>query len=210
MARQMNYSEAKDYCNFIDSMRNPNMMLELYPFDLDMASTMFKENNVFFNILPTYQFGEETVCAYLAYKAITDSDFDLCIMADTPQKYRWIIDKIHFFIMKSRFSLITKLLAYSRLTKHYYVGTARYVYVAEYEKTFDPDDNCFVGWVHPGTDDAMTDDNRPYTYGVHAIEHRMHDMRTHTIITGKDTYDVLKTKIGKYILYFDATENTSI
>ena len=210
MARQMNYSEAKEYCHFIDNMRNPDMRLQMYPFDLDMTLTMFKEDNIFFNILPSYQFGEETVCAYLAYKALTDSEFDLCLMADTPEKYRWLISRIQFFIMKSRFSLITKLLAYSRLKKHYYVGIARYVYVAEYEKTFDLDDNCFVGWVHPGTDDGLTDDNRPFIYGTHAIAHRMHDMRLHTIITGKDQYDILKTQLGKYILYFDATENTSI
>ena len=209
MGSIMTYSQALAYSNFIDTMRNPGIM-ELYPFDVDMASTMFKENNVFFNMLPTYKHGEETICAYLAYMALTDADFNLCIMADNPEKFKWITDKIYFFIKKSRFSLITKLLACSRMVKHYYVGMAKYVYIADYEKTFDPDDNCFVGWIHPKTDDGMSDDNRPFTYGSHVIEHREHDMRNHTIISGKDQYDVLKTKVGKYILYFDATENTSL
>lgn len=209
MGSKMTYSQARAYSDFIDNMRNPGL-LELYPFDVDMASVMFKENNVFFNINPAYKHGEETICAYLAYAALTDPDFNLCIMADSPEKFKWINDKIYYFIKKSRFSLITKLLACSRMVKHYYVSVAKYVYIAEYEKTFDPDDNCFIGWIHPKTDDAMTDDSRPFTYGAHVVEYRQHDMRNHTIISGKDAYDVLKTKVGKYILYFDATENTSL
>ena len=49
MGSIMSYSQARAYSDFIDNMRNPGI-LELYPFDVDMASVMFKENNVFFNI----------------------------------------------------------------------------------------------------------------------------------------------------------------
>ena len=35
---------------------------------------------------------------------------------------------------------------------------------------------------------------------------RMHDMRTHTIISGKDAYDVLKTQIGSYLMYYNVID----
>ena len=206
MANGMTYSQSRDYSDFIDNMRNPNTE-ELYPFHTNMISEMCKENNLFFNMTPNYKYGEESICAYLAYKAITDSEFTLCVMADTPEKYIWITNKIYFFIKKSRYSLITKLLAWSRVRHIYYIGSARYVYIADYERTFDLDDNCFVGWVHPKKESGLIDDRRPFVYGVHAIENRMHDMRNHTIISGKDQYDVLKTKVGKYVLYYDTIEN---
>lgn len=194
------------FFDFTDRMRNPNSKT-LYPFNMQMIINAFSHNNVFYNFQPDYAYGEETICAYFAYCALTDPDFDICVMANTEEKFSWIMGKIRYFIKKSRFSLIMKLLAYSRLNRHYYIGSAKYSYIAQYEYTFDLDDNCFVGWVHPKMDDCMTDCNRAFTYGVNAIEPRMKDRNKYTIISGHDLYDILHTNIGKDITYYNALED---
>lgn len=205
-------SQEARFMDFCDKMRNPEAMDQVtyheivYPFNMNMCIQMVRDNNPFFNIYPSYSFGEDTICAYLAFAACTDSEFDLCIMANTDKDYNRILNKVYYFVKKSRFSLITKLLACSRLAKKFYIGNARYVYIAQYERTFDPDDNCFVGWVHPRVTGGTIDENRPHAYGTHVIKSRMHDMRTHTIISGKDAYDVLKTQIGSYLMYYNVID----
>lgn len=194
------------FMDFIDKMRNPDSKA-VYPFNMEMIIRAFSDNNIFYNFQPDYTYGEESICAYFAYCALTDPDFDICVMAGTEEKFYWIMGKIRYFIKKSRFSLIMKLLAYSRLNRHYYIGSAKYSYIVQYEYTFDLDDNCFVGCVHPRTDDCMSGHNRTFTYGVNAMEPRMTDQNKYTIISGHDTYDILHTNIGRHITYYNALED---
>lgn len=198
--------EERAYMDFIDMMRNPDSKT-LYPFNMEIILNALSNHNVFYNFQPDYECGEESICAYFAYCALTDPDFDICVMAGTEEKFSWIMEKIRYFIKKSRFSLIMRLLAYSRLNKHYSIGSAKYSYIAQYEYTFDHDDNSFTGCSHPKMDNCMKVHYRTFTYGVDAIESRMKDQNKYTIISGHDTYDILHTNIGKYIAYYNAIED---
>lgn len=205
--------KSESYVDFCDKMRNPDMMTDsptyhpiIYPFNMEMVKIMVLDENPFFHMYSDYKFGENTVCAYLAYKSCTDDEFTLVVMAQTLKDYNRIMNKVYYFIKKSRFSLITKMLGFSRMRMKTSLSDAKYLYIAQFEEVYKEDGNYFYGWVHPKLEENYKEDNRPFTYGVHNVTSRMSDKRKHTIFTGKDYCDILKKQLGKYILYFNVVD----